>query len=105
MRITEGHTENGESLRRVDDWTQPLESHCLMPSLWIDTTTFYVDYVEDASLGGDCRRQRDRASESSASHRAASNSNINTRSVPKQSKFVWADATDSDDCTSDGEAP
>ena len=89
MRITEGIYENGQKFKLIDDWTKPSESHRLLEADWIGRTIFKVDLKEDVSLGGDYRRQRRRAYQSSAA--PSIHTTVNT------SKVSWADLQDSDE--------
>ena len=64
-RVTEGINELGQRFRIEDDWRDPIQSHRILDTPWVGKTHFRVDPVEDQELGGDCRRQRDRAQLSS----------------------------------------
>ena len=94
VRVTEGIDEHGVHFKIEDDWTKPENSHRLLSASWVGRTTFGVDAEEGVDLGGDCRRQRSRACTSSAAHETCT-----TAIVQGKSKFVWADACDTDEST------
>ena len=94
VRVTEGIDEHGVHFKIEDDWTKPENSHRLLSASWVGRTTFGVDAEEDVDLGGDYRRQRSRACTSSAAHETCT-----TAIVQGKSKFVWADACDTDEST------
>ena len=77
-------SEQVEKSRIVDDWTSPSEAHKLMPSSWVGRIIFQVDSNEDATLGGDCRRQRERLQQAEK------------LAAQIKPELVWADAFDSD---------
>ena len=92
IRTTEGIYENGQKFKVIDDWTKPADSHRFLEADWIGRTTFEVDENEDVSFGGDYRRQRRRAHQSSAA--PSIHTTVNT------SKVSWADLQDSDESDS-----
>ena len=69
VRITRGIDEQGNKFSIRDDWTNPDCSHRILNKKWVGETYFDVDPEEDLGLGGDYRRQRDRAQPSPASTR------------------------------------
>ena len=59
--------EQGNKFSIRDDWTNPDCSHRILNKKWVGKTYFDVDPEEDLGLGGDYRRQRDRAQPNPAS--------------------------------------
>ena len=92
IRTTEGTTAAGQRFKIVDDWTKPENSHRLLSTCWVGSTTFKVDEQEDIDLGGDYRRQRSRAIGPAAQFNM-----YNIMPASDAPKFSWADAQDSDD--------
>ena len=83
-RITEGVDELGQRFRIEDDWRDPAQSHRVLDLQWVGKTYFKVDPIEDIDLGGDYRRQRDRAQASSVQTKS-NHTNI------AQLRVSWAD--------------
>ena len=94
VRITEGINELGESFRVVDDWMDPTQAHKLLDKMWVGKTFFDVEHEEDVSMGGDYRRQRDRAHASSVAP------TLGKIDEPKRPRVSWADLQDSDGSSS-----
>ena len=94
VRITEGINELGQSFRIVDDWMDPTQAHKLLDKMWVGKTFFDVNRDEDVSMGGDYRRQRDRAHASSVAPILKGNDE------PKTPRVSWADLQDSDGSSS-----
>ena len=60
-RVTEGIDDLGQKFVVEDNWTDQAHAHALRERAWVGRTAFVFDPEEDANLGGDCRRQRARA--------------------------------------------